>query len=237
MNLANAKVIYIGCPYIPPDVNWILKPEDISDFLHEHNALVILSDDIYMNWYANAHHFTTRFFHKTLLPTLCNKLGCEVPYDKLVWAQLTSSEGYDLSRYKIKDGNRRFNVWSFTYNVGLTGPTKVLECNDYVVNHNWPNLNDMATDYHKMYVFPHTCSKVINLNEDNNGKRLLISCDSQSIPLIPILSLIYKEVWVFDNRYSNVSFKNELENTEFDDILLLVGYSYSLDKYTTWNLK
>ena len=199
--------------------------------------MAILSNDRYDNWPMNEHHFTTRFMHKTILPNMCELLECDVPYDKLVWAQLTSPDGYDLSRYKIKDDRRRFNVWSFTYNIGLTGPAKVLECNDYVINLNWPNLQDMMTEYHKMYLFPHTCSKVTNLNKDNNGKRLLISCDSQSIPLIPILSLIYKEVWVFDNRYQNLSFKEELEKVQFDDILLLVGYTYLPDKYIVDNLK
>lgn len=53
--------------------------------------------------------------------------------------------------------------------------------------------------YHKMICFPHACSGYVNACAQSN-KRILISGDSHTIPLIPIFVHYFKEVVYLDNR-------------------------------------
>ena len=92
----------------------------------------------------------------------------------------------------------------------------------------------LLTDYHKLFVFPHSCSVIKNLYKSNNRK-LLISGDSQMIPLIPILCTIFEELYYFDSR-TDKSFKRILGNVNFDDILIEI-FNRDLDYYVINNLK
>ena len=90
------------------------------------------------------------------------------------------------------------------------------------------------TDYHKLFSYPHMCSKVTN-NTINSDKKLFISGDSQMIPSIAFLASHFKEVYYFDNRTSK-SFKGIIESNDYTDVLFAIGNN-DIQKYTQENLK
>ena len=63
---------------------------------------------------------------------------------------------------------------------------------------------------------------------------MIISGDSHTVPLIPILSCYFKKVIVLDNRFnfpSNLFYENE----EITDILIMLSYNNTLDKFIKYN--
>lgn len=87
--------------------------------------------------------------------------------------------------------------------------------------------------YHEQFYFSHQCVKITNKN-NNNGRTLLISCDSHGIPSIPILCCYFKTVIVLDKRYNIQAFKRLTENEKIDDVLILDGI-HPLDYYIEKN--
>ena len=97
------------------------------------------------------------------------------------------------------------------------------------------SLGYPTTDYHTLYRCPHQCSLIKN-KTINNGKKLLISCDSHSIPIIPILANYYEEVAVMDSRVI-FSQKWIYGSRNFDDVLFVMSPINFLEKYTEDNLQ
>ena len=252
-DLDNAYVLYIGTPRDRQILNWIgdiiqinTTPDDIIDIITKHKSCILYSNDVYEIWKYNEHHFTTSFLYKTLLPNIANLMGFEIPYHKLVWQnKLIKFDDFDIdvSRYISTDEQTQFNVYDLTYNIGVWGEFNVaLNWNDVTDKYHRDSIyeyefcgKEMVTDFHKIYIYPHTCSKILNTGE-SNGKRLLISCDSQMIPIIPILGMIYKEVIILDNRNGGFSPYSYIKDMDFDDILLVFGYTGSRNKILYDNL-
>ena len=234
MNIDNAYIVYLGT--VDPSAKSInIRPDDVKDLLDSHKSLTLLSDDIYRTWPLNEHHFTTRFLHKTFLPTVLNLMGEQIPYNRVKWKEETA-EGYDISRYVVDESKGKFGVWSLTYKVGLNGNANALQYNQAIIDYRIPSIFDTYSPYHKLYTFPHTCSRITNIGS-NNGKKICVSCDSQMISVIPIFASLYEETWVMDQRDPKLSFADELNNVSFDDILIEIGYTGCIDKFTTENFR
>ena len=233
--LAKAKLLCI----MHPDEK---ITEDRFEFSKTHKSLIIKTMDQYSNWNLpqnsifegkslNEHHLTTNFLFKTLLPNLATLLDFEIDWSKYKYVSniYTDADGrsFDLSTYEpINRGE--YNVWCWDINNGIFGSFDMLKYNIYVsvwyskglFYEQFPFVESLSP-YHKLYAFPHVNSKIINLTDDNNGKTLLISGDSQMIPIIPFLASIYKEVWVLDNRTKKASSCHPwIDDIEFDDVLV-----------------
>ena len=78
------------------------------------------------------------------------------------------------------------------------------------------------------------CSRIVNKTTTSN-RILVLSCDSQMIPIIPVLSCYFKEIWALDNR-SHHSFINEINIDEVTDVLIAGGFGPE-SKYLDTNLK
>ena len=99
-----------------------------------------------------------------------------------------------------------------------------------------PDINKTwVTEYHKVCPFPHSCFKIVNLSM-KEGKKILISGDSQMIPSIIPLTNYFKEVWYYDNRTDpHVSYEKTYQDTNFDYIVIAL-YKNTFEKYITKNL-
>lgn len=86
----------------------------------------------------------------------------------------------------------------------------------------------LDNNYHKLYKYSHKCEVLENLGE-NNGKTILISHDSQMIPIIPIIAKYYKKIISLDNRfsYSMIDFLN-IKDEHIDDVLFELWEGNSL---------
>ena len=65
------------------------------------------------------------------------------------------------------------------------------------------------TKYHQLFRYSHECIKIENMCSKSN-RILIISGDSHTVPLIPILSCYFKKVIVLDNRFNFPSHKFHL---------------------------
>ena len=192
-------------------------------FACNHPHLILRTSDQYKEWPCNEHHITTNFAFNTLLPNLADLLKFQYNPEDYVWKNVNVMVGqktFDISRLVAKEPGlyhvKCFTIGNeFTTDFSGLGNTSVAPDLTGI-----PEFSEGQSAFHKMYVFGHLCSKVENMGK-NNGRRLLISGDSQMIPLIPILSCIYKEVWYLDNRRYDFSMKFILDKEEdFDDVLI-----------------
>ena len=184
-----------------------------------------LTNKLYAGWKGNAHHYTTEYQRNTVFPILGNVLGFD--YDRNDFTVRKQVDGnYDISNLVPK--------MEFTYEIyGLTR-------GEHFDNLSYDDIssctiNDRGlTGYHRLYKYPHECSRVINKTLDGNGRTLLISGDSQMIPNIAPLTRYFREIWYLDKR-NRISFKELFSDVVFTDVLVQL-YNKPLQSYTERNL-
>lgn len=197
-----------NCDLFPPDAT----------------KLPIVRNSMYKTYALNEHHFKPFYHIDYVLPTIEKLLhfGYNVNDFKLVERR---HEGYDVS-YLAPNKRRRFDVYDLTDDTFFRNMSF-----DFI--RNGKNRDESLTQYHNLYAFPHKCSRIIN-NGVHNGRTLVISGDSQMIPIIPVLACYFKEVWYLDNR-DGVSHTQGLDELDVTDILIAGGYEEE-NKYLETNL-
>lgn len=166
----------------------------------------------YKGMKLNDHHFTTQYHNKYVLPF----------YIRLF--KLQNSCRWGIVKKTVKQDKNEFDLSYLApkedkvFHVRCLGKKCEYDCNfsGLLYNKNVKNIT-WITPYHELYCLPHLCSVVYNKSE-NNGKKLLLIGDSQSVPDIAFLAYHFKEVWYIDNR-DGISIKNELNNKDFDYVL------------------
>lgn len=190
------------------------------------NKLPIVNENMfYSNWSLNEHHFTTEYHMKYSIPLLCNILSLDYNRNKFVLDKRFSGD-YNISILKPRK-KYEYEIYGFNRNEHFDN----LSFNDITSN----NINHKSiTDYHKLYKYPHECSRLINKTIKNNRK-LFISCDSQMIPDVSFLSCFFKEIWVIDNR-AKLPIKDKYKDVEFTDVLIQLNIG-SYETYFINNFK
>lgn len=180
-------------------------------------VLLSLNATRYVGFQSNEHHFTTEYHYKEVLPKIDSIFHFGFNIDD--WNKVSNiinknNKKFDLSYLKPKI-DKSFIATDLINDVDYRGNFNILRFNDNVKKLTW------TSEYHKLYAFPHWCSRIVNM-EENNGRKLLVIGDSQMIPSITILCYYYKEVWYIDNRYNNNIYDKYMKNEDFDDVL--IGY-------------
>ena len=172
----------------------------------------------YSDWKYNDHHFTTEYHRKYSIPLYCKLFNLDYNEDDFMLQERKSGK-YDISFLKPKK-EYMYEVYSYTRGEHLDNLTF-----DDITNNNSKNTD--ITAYHRLYIYSHECSRLINKTIENKRK-LFISGDSQMIPDIPFLSCFFKEVWLFDNRKKG---KNEKQyaDVNFSDVLVELSVGESND--------
>ena len=172
------------------------------------------SGDRYSNMALNSHHYTTKYHYDIVLPLLNSLFNFGFDISDFDLIDKLHKEGdfcFDLS-FLFPKNDKKFNVNGLDYDISY-----ISNYNGLICNSNCPD-EIYNTEYHKLYAFPHSCSIIENLG-DNNGKTILISGDSQNVPHVPILAYYYKKVYYMDNRENKSHFK-WLKDAKFDDIIV-----------------
>ena len=97
-------------------------------------------------------------------------------------------------------------------------------------------LPQAGTPYHQIYKYAHWSSKIVNENALID-KCILISGDSQVLPLIPILAYYVKTVIYLDYRWSGITNRYLWENENITDVVFATfPLFHGIDKYAEHNL-
>lgn len=248
--LEKAKIVSI--PYSYKSGN---NAYNHTEFLESHNYVIVNGDpikDCYVHCAYNEHHFTTNWHYRKLIPALNKLFNFGYKRNDFTLIKNILNEG-DFS-YLIGKQQKVFKV--STHNTNILSdesdkPQVQLShreysylpynelvscgfCNDYSSFYN----DGLNTPYHRLFKFAHSSAIIENLSE-NNGKTILVSGDSHTIPILPILCYYYKRVLCCDNRFASFNMFEYLGMDKIDDIddaLLLVWSGNQIEKYTLYNL-
>lgn len=182
----------------------------VREWFPENYAALLPPDegDTYRGWEKNEHHFTTAYHRSWVLPFLDKVLGF----------------GYDPGDFVFKEAF--FGKWDISHLDPAEGAWRItcptlgasVEASDLRFHDGYPFVSDAVTEYHRLYAFTHCVSVVENLSM-RGGRRLLVACNSQMVPSIPVLANYYSEVFVVDNRFC-IPLGGLLGGVEFDDVLV-----------------
>lgn len=185
-----------------------------------------LTDRMYTNWGLNYNHFHTSYHIDTVLPVISEVLSVPFSRDDFDIDERKSNNGFDISVLKWKS-DAVFDVYGLSTHETFTDVNYDFLTTCHI---QYPGI----TEYHKLYRFPHKCSRVIN-KTISSDRMLFISGDSQMIPDIPPLACYFREVWFMDNR-DNRSFSELYKNIEFTDVMFELNNN-DISFYLDLNLK
>ena len=172
-----------------------------------------LTDRMYTTWPLNSNHFQTSYHIDTVLPVIAEVLDIPSPCDFFEIDERKSENGFDISVL-----TPRKDVIFDMY--GLSTDETFLDVGYDFLTHSHLTANGL-TEYHKLYRFPHLCSKIIN-KSTTSSRTLFISGDSQMIPDIATLACYFRELWYMDNR-TNKSFSELYKDICFTDVLVALN--------------
>ena len=175
--------------------------ETISDFISKHADKTYIFehciDHMYTGYNLNTNHFHTSYHISTILPKISEILG--IPYNQ-----------HEFITIMYKDG--QFEL-PYLYPIRDTGTYEIITDNvhqkgNYSILLN-VNRNDShcPSKYHSLFRGYHKNTRIFN-SAAVTDKKLIICCDSEMIPIMPVLAYYFKEIIHLDNRSSRYSLKN-----------------------------
>ena len=178
--------------------------------------------ETYLGVPANDHHYTTAYHYKYVVPVILDLFNIKfdindyelVPYFLRYNEAPDPQKYYDFSYLKPKF-NQSFYLYDYICKKGKDMDTLFRDWNDFDCVY---DKTFGFTEYHLFLYCAHSVAKITNKNMPN-GKSLLISCDSQMIPSIPILINYFGSITMLDRRY-NVDARESWMNENFDYALI-----------------
>lgn len=201
----------------------------------------------------NYHHYTTKFLYSNL-QAIMDFIGVkEFNFNDFVLREKITPDrdgnGINLDfsyLFYIKPVNYKIICHSYKLDdkhiIQYIPGDDVIECN-YNFLTNVKLFNHIHgiffrqlpfTNYHKLNYLAHDCGVIENLSTSSN-KILLISSDSHSIPLIPILSCYYKKVICLDSRFIGNDTTSYWINENIDDVIIMPSFNANIKKYIDEN--
>lgn len=185
--------------------------------------------DFYSNFKLNEHHWTTQWCWKNIIPVLYHRLFKKCfPENNFKLVEF-KYQSFNLSYHEYINDNS-FYFHDFTRNIELNGDQQILrDINENIID-------STATKYHRLFTGFHSIALIRN-NIIESDDKLLLNCDSMSIPLIPIFANFFKEILVVDNR-TNISYSKLIKDfnaTHYVCLMLSTSY-YKQNKHIS-NLK
>jgi len=229
------------CIYFPPSTEEANKEfiKDKEEFLSRNDSLILDMNKLqfYDNWEHNELHITTESHYTYILPEMGKFLGFNYDINDFELIEKKDRTGnFDIS-YLFPKKNKKFKIafqdkqYMCGYE-GMIGFNNAEKCEkDFFDN---TSFKEMNPDYHLLFFASHQCCVIENLDE-NNGKTVVISGDSQLIPDVPILAYYYKKIVYLDKRRAD--YGSVLFNISRKDEVVYVMSKYDLAKYTDINSK
>jgi len=152
--------------------------------------------DIYKTYFANNHHFNIMWQQSVVAPCIMGLFGmcfnmndfCRTPY-----TLRTGDDLQDLSFLKPRE-EQSFSVTDIESGCVVEKDSLFRDDSDDFCMETYA-----YTNYHRFLWCAHKCALIKN-NRIRNGKSLIVSCDSQMIPVIPILACYFGEILHLDRR-------------------------------------
>lgn len=186
--------------------------------------LPVVENCRYSGWKSNSHHYTTKYHREIVLPSLDGMFCFGYSVSDFVIENQSVKIGesiFDLSHVVPVD-DVHFRITHLVDGKQSEGGFDVLRGRKSDIRWFYG-----PTSYHSLYRYPHSFSRVDNL-DSGNGRSLLVLGDSQMIPSIPVLCRYYGSVTYVDNRYG-ANAKGKV-SSEFDDVLI-AAYNKPFDYY------
>jgi len=178
--------------------------------------------ETYIGMPVNEHHYTTGYHYKYVVPVVLDLFNIKfdindyelVPYF-LRYPQSSCPDKYHDMSYLKPKSKQSLHLYDYMCKKGKDMDTLFREWDDFDCVYD----KDFGyTEYHLFLYCAHSVAKITNKNMPN-GKSLLISCDSQMIPSIPILINYFGSITMLDHRYS-VDSRESWMNENFDYALI-----------------
>ena len=196
--------------------------------------------DRYVN-YPNCHHYTTKFWYSHL-NDIMNYLNVKEfnVNDFTLVEDVCDNDNYSflypIKDFKFKASGLYYDFYSspdIKLSIGLDN----VKCGGFnIISHGTQNMSLFLeseyfnTKYHQLFRYSHENIKIENLSIDSN-RILVVSGDSHTVPLIPILCCYFKKVIVLDNRWKNIPAHLFYQDENITDVLIMLSYNNSLDKF------
>lgn len=203
--------------FVKPEQNF--KSTSIFD-LKNKNVIDIswLNIDYYNGYSSNEHHVTTDSYYNVIMPFLSlyiKDFNFDIEkFNKIKKFVEINNRIYDVSYIEPKEPM----LFTMSKNGDDLFVNKPFEYLHYFSGKFNDELPSDVTEYHKIFRGFHSCCKILN-NSINSDKKIFVTGDSMTIPLIPILCCYFKEVTFMDNR-DGKSHKNYYENEIFDYVIV-----------------
>ena len=185
-------------------------------FPHKEIDLMFGVGPVYKTWPLNNHHFVIPWQQSNIAPAILRLFDIEFSlndFNKIAYFVQNEStqEMYDLS-YMMPKEEQRFSITDIE-----TGTT--VEQNSLFRDYNDNNCREQyATSYYHYFLWcTHKCALIRN-NSLPDGKSIVISCDSQMAPVVPVLACYFKEILHLDRR-KDYDISKYLEK-EYDYVLV-----------------
>ena len=229
--------------------------QSVLDYLKDKEYLKIGNPDPSTRYddKENVHHYTTKFLYKNL-QEIMDFIGVkDFNFNDFVLRENIKENRDD--EITTEDFSYLFYIKPVKYKlvchsydllpnniINFIQGGDIIECNynfltNVKFNHilgTFYNNSIPLSYYHRLNYLAHECGIIENLSTESN-KTLLISCDSHSIPLIPILSCYYKKVICLDSRFkynvTNLYWSNEY----IDDVIIIPSFNANIEKYIDKN--
>ena len=174
----------------------------------------------------NKHHWTFPYVWEKFFPYLAEQL--DIPFNPNDF-KLVPDAGND-DRFNRHLWKTDFKCDAYRFKTKSTELHTYLDCCS----------NGGITKYHSIIRYPHesVLYRVENVPGTNNHRRLLLNCDSMSIPLIPLLLPYYQAILCLDFRYDMGKDDYDIiESFEYTDYAcIMYEKSYCLNKHIVHNL-
>ena len=227
---------------------------------------VIDAEMVYTGCPVNEHHFTMETQYHWIMPRVAKMLDIPYNTNDfvLIEKKLDHYEGYNYSgpypklydfSYMIPRKHTPVTIYTMKVDFAETEDGvsttvtrghlvyEVTSLKDVIGSYgNWNQhifgnkLKQAGTPYHQSYKYAHWSSKIVNENAPID-KCILISGDSQVLPLIPILAYYVKTVIYLDYGWSGITNKYLWENENITDVVFaMFPLFHGIDKYANHNL-
>jgi hypothetical protein len=176
------------------------------------------------NYFCNEHHFKPFYHIEYVLPIL-EKLY-QFGYKRSDFSLHEDFDNNNDISYLKPKKEFLFDIYDISQN------TYIKQVDSDFLRHNMTkdSTGDLykITKYHQLFTFAHKSCLIMNKTIQNNRK-LVISCDSQMIPILPVLCCYFNEVWILDKR-EEYTCEVSIDDINPTDIIIAGGF-YKSNKY------
>lgn len=182
----------------------------------------------YKDFPYNENHYNSEYHLHHVIPLLVQILDLPFNEEDFTIGERKAHNDKITLQYYVPKKEYEFEAW------GLENNEHLEKCS-FTDLMTYEGKGNGITEYHSLYRYPHSCSYIINHSLPEEGRKILITGDSQMIPDIPFLCCFFRELWYMDRRDMKPFPQGIKERFNVTDILIELFTSY-FEKYIGTNI-